>query len=415
MNGRAFGVFCLSMVCAFACAAENTGLASGPAAGATQAGHAAATSSATGPEGPETHGEPYLWQPATRSPQPSTAETEPLAAACPKHDAALDRAAHFIATRELAGSASTDAEDVTYVMRAEGAPYVWPHLWVLSGGHVGDDAGRRFASWLEALPHVNETRCGTAHASNRSHEVAVGIAVDVLADLEPLPTEARIGGWLELKTRLLVPASAAQVLVLGPHGEPHSVPSSFDDGELRARFHADREGLFLAQVLATVAGGPRPVAEALVLAGSTPETLVLSLPAPGESAGTNAAPADALALMVNGARASEGLEPLTRDPRLDEVAKAHAEAMRDEHHLAHEGRDGSPADRVAGAGIDARSIGENVAHAADAAHAHRTLWQSPSHRSNLLEQRFDTFGIGVARDADDTLWVCELFAAMKQR
>jgi uncharacterized protein YkwD len=88
--------------------------------------------------------------------------------------------------------------------------------------------------------------------------------------------------------------------------------------------------------------------------------------------------------------------------------------MRDEHQLSHEGRDGSPPDRVAGAGIAARVVGENVAHAADAAHAHRALWQSPSHRSNLLEQQFDTLGVGVAVDADQTLWVCELFAAMKQ-
>ena len=413
MSRRAFGVFCLSVAFASACAAGGHGLSSGPAVRATKSGHGADPPKLDPDGTPAPLGEPYTWQLSTRSPQASPPETGELVAACPKHDAALDRAARFIAARELAGRIATDAEDVTYVMRAEGAPYVWPHLWVLAGGHVGSDGAARFESWLRTLPLVNETRCGTAFASKPGREVAVGLAVDVLADIAPLPTEARIGSWLELRALSLVPASAAEVIVLGPHGQPHAITSSLDQGEVRARFHADREGLWLVQVLATVAGGPRPVAEALVFAGAKPDILVASLAAPGESDGTAAEPATALVAMVNGARVSEGLAPLVHDARLDRAARAHAEAMRDEHRLAHEGRDGSPAERLAGTGVAASAVGENVAHAADAAHAHRTLWQSPSHRSNLLESRFDTFGVGVARDADETLWVCELFASIK--
>jgi uncharacterized protein YkwD len=414
MNGSGLGVICLSAAFASACTSAGLAISSGgPAVRATETGYAADSAELDRDDASAPRGEPYAWQPATRSPQLAARETGALAAACPEHDAALDRAARFIAARELAGRVATDAEDVTYVMRAEGAPYVWPHLWVLAGGHVGADGAARFESWLRALPHAGELRCGTAFASKPGRDIAVGLAVDVVADLAPLPTGARLGSWLELEAQSLVPASAAEVIVLGPRGEPHAVTSSFDRGEVRARFHLDREGLWLVQVLATIAGGPRPVAEALVLAGGTPDTLVASLPAPGESEGTAADPAAALAGMVNGARAGEGLPRLVRDARLDRAAEAHAEAMRDEHQLAHEGRDGSPSDRLERVGVAARTVGENVAHAADAAHAHRTLWQSPSHRSNLLESRFDTFGVGVARDADGTLWVCELFAAIK--
>ncbi len=413
MSGSDLGVFCLSAALAAACTSAGLGISSGPAVRATENGYAADTAELDRDDAGVPRGEPYAWQPATRSPQPGARETSALAIACPEHDAALDRAARFIAARELAGRVATDAEDVTYVMRAEGAPYVWPHLWVLAGGHVGDDGATRFDGWLRALPHVGELRCGTAFASKPGREVAVGLAVDVVADIAPLPTAARLGSWLELDAHSLVPASAAEVIVLGPRGEPHAVTSSLDGGEVRARFHVDREGLWLVQVLATIAGGPRPVAEALVLAGSKPETLVASLPAPGENDGTAADPAAALAGMVTGARASEGLTRLTRDARLDRAAQAHAEVMRDEHQLAHEGRDGSPSDRLERVGVAAHTVGENVAHAADAAHAHRTLWQSPSHRSNLLESRFDTFGVGVAGDSDGTLWVCELFAAIK--
>lgn len=412
MKRRGFGVFCLSTL-ACACGASSQGLPNGPAAEMLHDSSTPAAVATTDPADDATpRGEPYVWQVATESPRPAAPAGGDLAAACPMHDVALDRTAHFIATRELAGGVATDAEDVTHVMRAEGAPYVWPHLWVLSGARVGEEAAPRLRSFLDALPRVNEVRCGTGFASGAGRQVAVEVAVDVLADLAPLPTESRIGAWITVDAHVLVPASAAEVIVLGPRGAPHRILSSLEDGEVRARFRTDQPGLWLVQVLATVAGGPRPVVMALVLAGSKPETLVASLPAPGEDAG-GGKPADALARMVNGARASEGLKPLGRDPRLDRIAQAHAEVMRDEHELAHEGRDGSPPDRVAGAGIAASAVGENVAHAADAAHAHRTLWQSPSHRSNLLEQQFDKFGIGVAVDADQTLWVCELFASMK--
>lgn len=370
-----------------------------------------------GTEGPgerDTTGEPYPWQSTTRSPQPPPPPSDDFARACSTHDAALDRVAAFVAARETNG-APADAETVTDAMRAEGAPYVWPHLWLLSGRRLGDSAPERLGEWVAALPRVSELRCGTALSSGARAEVAAAVAVDALADLEPLPTNARPGAWLELRARLLVPASGAEVLVLGPRGAPHGVPTSFDGEHVRARFNVDHEGAWLVQVLASVEGGPRPVAEAMVFAGAAPATLAPSRRAPGEARARGLAPVDAIAAMVNGARASEGLGRLARDARLDRVAQAHAETMRAAHRLAHEGTDGSPADRVAQAGIAASAVGENVAHAADAESAHRTLWHSPSHRSNLLETHFDALGVGVAQDADGTLWVCEVFAGLATR
>jgi uncharacterized protein YkwD len=418
------GVSCVSMVVGVVgsgCGALGRGLADGPAGAPLSEPSEAlpATSAASNASDPHhasdssgAQGEPYPWQAATRSPQTASAPHDELAAVCAEHDAALDRVAAFVARRELAGGAPPEAENVTDAMRAEGAPYVWPHLWVLAGGHLGGGAPGRFRAWLDALPRVGEARCGTALARSSAREVAVGVAVDVLADVAELPTEARVGAWLDLRTKMLVPTSVAEVLVLGPGGAPHSVPTSLEGDVVRARVHADREGSFLLQVLATVDGGPRPVAEALVFAGAAPTTLARSRPAPGENVASADDAASLLAAMVNGARASEELEPLVHDRRLDRIAQAHAEVMRDERRLAHEGSDGSPADRLARAGISASAVGENLAHAADVKLAHRTLWQSPSHRQNLLETRFDALGVGVAADTDQTLWVCEVFAKL---
>ena len=61
-------------------------------------------------------------------------------------------------------------------------------------------------------------------------------------------------------------------------------------------------------------------------------------------------------------------------------------------------------------GAQVSSAGENAAHEATVVRAHRALWASPSHRSNLLDARFTAMGIGIARDDDGSSWICETFA-----
>jgi uncharacterized protein YkwD len=63
---------------------------------------------------------------------------------------------------------------------------------------------------------------------------------------------------------------------------------------------------------------------------------------------------------------------------------------------------------VRDAGVAVRLVAENVARARDAAAAHRALWDSPSHRGNMLSPELGRVGVGVVR-ADGALWVAELF------
>ncbi len=107
------------------------------------------------------------------------------------------------------------------------------------------------------------------------------MAIDVLADLRPLPTAVSSGTGSSVDAKLLVPASEAKVLVLGPSGRPFAVPTSRDGEQVRAP--GGSSGVWLTQVLATVAGGPRPVAEALVHADVDPAPEYSALPAPGGS------------------------------------------------------------------------------------------------------------------------------------
>ena len=83
--------------------------------------------------------------------------------------------------------------------------------------------------------------------------------------------------------------------------------------------------------------------------------------------------------------------------------------MRRARKTAHDVGDGDLNQRLEQLGLEL-TAGENVAHAAGAQQAQRALWASPSHRENLLLPSFNLVGIGVAADADGTLWVCQVFA-----
>jgi uncharacterized protein YkwD len=333
---------------------------------------------------------------------------------CRQGDAALSRVAERFARRQSEGGAPLDVSEITFALRAEGSPYVWPRAWTLEGGELGAPAAaERMRTWLRGFHDGGERRCGVALIAGKERSVLAAVAVDALAELAPLPVRLRAGSWVNVDARLLVPTTDAKVIVLGPSGAPYAVPTSFDGGSARARFRADRSGPFLVQLLANVAGGPRPVLEATVYADVPPPRSFASEPAPGEPSSPLDPRADrgaALLEMVNQARATEQSPPLDRSPELDAVAQAHAEAMRRLKRIAHDAGEGDPRSRVEAANLDLLAAGENVAHALDVARAHRALWASPSHRENLLERRFDKIGIGIAPDSDGSIWVCEVFA-----
>jgi uncharacterized protein YkwD len=318
--------------------------------------------------------------------------------------------AALVAERELRGS-PVDITELAFALRAQGSPYVWPRLYTLSGARGLPEAREQVPAWLGAIDEGGELRCAIARRV-ADREVLAVVAVSVLAELDSVPTSVRAGTWMKVTARLLVPAQSASIVVLAPSGPPRRVPTSLADERVTGRFSADREGAWLVQVLATVEGGPRPVAEAVVHVGTAPPTRFASVPVPGEAAATDGDPQESLLAMINAARSAEGLRPLRGDDTLTRLASAHATAMRDTQRLAHDTGQGTLVERSERAGIVSPALGENVAHAMDVRGAHRTLWASPSHRGNLLDPRFDAVGVGAAVGDDGTLWVCEVFARL---
>jgi hypothetical protein len=241
------------------------------------------------------------------------------------------------------------------------------------------------------------------------------VVVDVLADLAPLPLRARVGQWMRLDASLLAAARSGQLLLLGPDESPRGAPSTLTADAFRSTFSFDRQGYWRLQVLLDVGFGPQPALEAWVFVDMDPEIGAVLRGAPGELTEppremSPAVARGALWSMIDAARRSQGLPSLERDRRLDDLAQAHAEAMLESGRTAHDAGDGSPLERVARAGLGAHRVGENVARARSIERAHRVLWDSPSHRGNLLDPAFDAVGIGVVKGEAGDVLVCELFA-----
>jgi hypothetical protein len=352
-----------------------------------------------------------VWQPATSSPEPGAVADR--LSFCGESDGALARVAARLARRQARGDPAPEGLELSFLLRAEGEPHVWPHAWTLTGDLDPSDESTRLRRYLDSLPAFGVRRCGIARSKSAAggEETVAVVVVSALADLSPVATSARAGQWLRFDARMLVPATSAKLVVLGPQGSPRSVPTTLHGDRVEATFAVEQPGPFSVQLLANADRGPRPVLEASVFVDVAAPVEWVSWPAPGESESVRGlADPDALRAMVNAARAAEELPALAANDALGRSAEEQARAMLDARVLAHDAGEGGPAGRLRRLGVSILAAGENVAHEGSVARAHRALWWSPSHRGNLLDPRFTELGVGVARDPDGSLWVCELFA-----
>lgn len=100
--------------------------------------------------------------------------------------------------------------------------------------------------------------------------------------------------------------------------------------------------------------------------------------------------------LLNQSRRENGLAPLTLDPTLRDVARAHSEEMFRLGYFAHDSPvSGSPFARMKAAGVNDPAMGENLAYAPSVDVAERGLMRSPGHRANILSPDFSKVGIGV--------------------
>ena len=99
---------------------------------------------------------------------------------------------------------------------------------------------------------------------------------------------------------------------------------------------------------------------------------------------------------MNLERRRAGVAPLTADPRLVEVARAHSREMLALGYFEHLSPvAGAPEVRLMTAGIYANRSGENIAYAPSVTDAHAGLMASDTHRRNILDPLFTRVGLAV--------------------
>jgi uncharacterized protein YkwD len=117
---------------------------------------------------------------------------------------------------------------------------------------------------------------------------------------------------------------------------------------------------------------------------------------------------------VNRFRSERNLIVLVRRADLDAVARAHSQDMVARHFFAHENPEGQIwVDRLRIAGVEGFSLaGENVGLTSRSEPVREIVggWErSPVHLENLKARPFNASGVGIARAADGTLYVTQLY------
>lgn len=104
------------------------------------------------------------------------------------------------------------------------------------------------------------------------------------------------------------------------------------------------------------------------------------------------------------ARAEAGVTPLTVDPAVDHVAADWSRGMAERQELAH---NPEHADQIWAARPEAQVIGENVGRGAgdDVRAVFDQFMASPTHRANIVEDRFRHSVAACVRSADGQVWI----------
>jgi len=120
--------------------------------------------------------------------------------------------------------------------------------------------------------------------------------------------------------------------------------------------------------------------------------------------------------LTNNEREANAAAPLRRNSSLDEAARLKAEHMAENEYFSHYSPDGvSPWSWFDEVGYVYAFAGENLAiHFTDSSELVEAWMKSPTHRKNIVDNKFTEIGVGTAKgkfEGYDTVYVVQLFGA----
>lgn len=314
----------------------------------------------------------------------------------PAGDPILTRVARRLSAEALRGTSSS-AADLLSISRALSAEGGWdppPRALIVQGS----PAALALQSLLTRRGFADEpaTHLGVGAASVGERTAMTVLLAERRAVLDPVPNRLpRPGTNAPVCGELLQPYVEPRVYVTAPSGEVSELEPKRKDG---ARFCANlafnQAGEYAVELVAEGTRGPEVAALFFVTVGEggpRPKSAWFKEP------GTRQEARVALTERVNHLRAAHGLVELGLDDTLSRVAQAYADQLARDGALVHQTEQGRGiAQRLRAANYDFAGVAENLATASGPLAAHFALEQSPGHRQNLLDPRFDRVGIGVS-------------------
>lgn len=229
--------------------------------------------------------------------------------------------------------------------------------------------------------------------------------------LKPVPRALSAPGEIELDGRLLGPFARPELAHTRPGGETR-IEALGPGPEFRIRVDLAETGRHRLEIVAHGPDGPSVIINFPIYVG-VPVDEAIETAAASKRAARPDQTQRRLFDLINADRAKAGLEVLTLDPELGEIALRHSQDMRDNDFVAHVSpTTGSSEERLLKGGIKTALAAENIGKGYSPDEIHRGLMDSPGHRGAILLPGATHVGIGVAskRELDRTTYfVTELF------
>ncbi len=340
------------------------------------------------------------------------------------HDVRLDGLAHDLAL--LTGEMNVPASDaIAFLLAYYGLVEPEPNLILINGRDGAEESAvadlhRQLASISTSSVAWRRVGIGVRRGS--------GLWTAVLAfhehhvDIEPIPRKLPSGGRAPIAGRVEAMFRSPEVLVASPGGTVHKLAAKVQQDTFVAQLECNQgDGVYQVEVSAEDSRGPTVLANFPVYCGVDPPATFLARKSPSPRATDPAAVEQQILDLLDRDRASNGLPPLVRDPRLARIARRYSSEMEEMGDVGHVSRrSGNAVDRVRIAGIlpMPRVIAENVGRDYSAASAERGFMASPGHRDNILNPALTHVGVGVAlgkqEDGAVPLFFTQLFAGWGQ-